>query len=71
MQANCQDEDGILVGNWSGDYEDGISPSHWSGSVAILQKYFATKTPVCYGQCWVFSGLVTTRKFIAHKMLCE
>lgn len=52
--------DDVLVGNWSGDYEGGKSPLHWVGSVAILNEYFKTKKPVCYGQCWVFSGLLTT-----------
>ena len=53
---------GILTGNWSGDYEGGKSPSEWNGSSAILEQYMNTKEAVCYGQCWVFSGLVTTCK---------
>lgn len=61
MQANVQDENGVLVGNWSGDYADGEKPTHWNGSLEILEKYFTAKEPVKYGQCWVFSGLVTTR----------
>ncbi|XP_002738255.1 protein-glutamine gamma-glutamyltransferase K-like [Saccoglossus kowalevskii] len=58
--TNCQDDSGVLVGNWSGDYEGGSSPCDWLGSVAILEQYMKTKRPVCYGQCWVFSGLTTT-----------
>lgn len=58
--ANVQDENGVLVGNWSGDYADGEKPTHWNGSLEILEKYFTAKEPVKYGQCWVFSGLVTT-----------
>ncbi|XP_045193132.2 protein-glutamine gamma-glutamyltransferase K-like [Mercenaria mercenaria] len=58
--VNAADDDGILVGNWSGEYEDGTSPLEWTGSVAILDKYYKTKQPVQYGQCWVFSGVVTT-----------
>ncbi|XP_008297794.1 protein-glutamine gamma-glutamyltransferase K [Stegastes partitus] len=58
---NAQDDFGVLVGNWSGDYADGISPSAWSSSVEILRKYHASNgTPVSYGQCWVFSGVTTT-----------
>ncbi|XP_030608300.1 protein-glutamine gamma-glutamyltransferase K [Archocentrus centrarchus] len=58
---NAQDDFGVLVGNWSGDYSDGVSPTAWSSSVEILRKYHSTDgTPVSYGQCWVFSGVTTT-----------
>ncbi|KAE8291345.1 Protein-glutamine gamma-glutamyltransferase K [Larimichthys crocea] len=58
---NAQDDYGVLVGNWSGDYSDGVSPSAWSSSVEILRKYHSTNgIPVSYGQCWVFSGVTTT-----------
>ncbi|XP_076111909.1 hemocyte protein-glutamine gamma-glutamyltransferase-like [Mytilus galloprovincialis] len=58
--ANGSDEYGVLEGNWSGDYDGGKSPLHWVGSIAILQEYYKTKETVCYGQCWVFSGITTT-----------
>ncbi|KAM6169268.1 protein-glutamine gamma-glutamyltransferase 4-like [Rhynchocyon petersi] len=57
---SSQDDNGVLVGNWSGDYEGGISPYTWTGSAPILQQYHTTKQPVCFGQCWVFSGVLTT-----------
>lgn len=58
---NAQDDFGVLVGNWSGNYSDGVSPAAWSSSVEILRKYHASNgTPVSYGQCWVFSGITTT-----------
>lgn len=58
---NCQDDNGVLVGNWTGDYSDGKKPTHWTGSPKILRQYEKNKgEPVCFGQCWVFSGLVTT-----------
>ncbi|XP_002732203.1 protein-glutamine gamma-glutamyltransferase K-like [Saccoglossus kowalevskii] len=57
---NSQDDNGVLEGNWSGDYEDGTEPTDWAGSVAILQQYVDTGKPVKYGQCWVFAGLFTT-----------
>ncbi|KAG7524998.1 protein-glutamine gamma-glutamyltransferase K-like [Solea senegalensis] len=58
---NAQDDSGVLVGNWSGKYADGVSPSAWSSSVEILRKYHTSNgKPVCYGQCWVFSGVTTT-----------
>lgn len=60
-QINAQDDFGVLVGNWSGDYSDGVSPAAWSSSVEILRKYHSSDgEPVSYGQCWVFSGVTTT-----------
>ncbi|XP_053404043.1 hemocyte protein-glutamine gamma-glutamyltransferase-like isoform X2 [Mercenaria mercenaria] len=58
--VNSCDNNGVLTGNWSGEYDDGTSPLEWTGSVAILEEYFNTKAPVQFGQCWVFSGVVTT-----------
>ncbi|KAL1782548.1 protein-glutamine gamma-glutamyltransferase 4 [Sigmodon hispidus] len=56
----CAVNNGVLVGNWSGDYRGGTAPYVWSSSVPILQQHYVTKVPVCYGQCWVFSGILTT-----------
>lgn len=58
--VNSQDDNGVLEGNWSGDYSGGSSPTKWKGSVAILKQYVETGEPVKYGQCWVFSGVLTT-----------
>ncbi|KAF5290675.1 hypothetical protein FQR65_LT01965 [Abscondita terminalis] len=58
--VNSNDDDGILVGRWDGDYADGTAPASWSGSVPILQEFVETRDSVCYGQCWVFSGVTTT-----------
>ena len=60
VQVNAQDDNGVLIGNWSGDYSGGMSPTKWNGSVEILQQFYKTRKPVAYGQCWVFSGLVTS-----------
>lgn len=62
--VNSNDDDGILVGDWSGEYGDGTAPSSWTGSVPILQQFLETETSVKFGQCWVFSGVCTTSKFI-------
>ncbi|XP_049997636.1 protein-glutamine gamma-glutamyltransferase 4 isoform X1 [Alexandromys fortis] len=56
----CAVNNGVLVGNWSGDYSKGTAPYVWTSSVPILQQHFITKEPVCFGQCWVFSGILTT-----------
>ncbi|XP_061320474.1 protein-glutamine gamma-glutamyltransferase 4 [Pezoporus flaviventris] len=58
--VNANDDSGVLLGNWSGNYNNGTSPLDWIGSVSILQKYYKTKQPVLYGQCWVFAGVLTT-----------
>ena len=31
-QTNCNEDDGVLVGNWSGEYADGTSPTSWNSS---------------------------------------
>lgn len=57
------DNEGVLEGRWTSEYpKDCTKPWEWSGSVAILREYMKTKKTVTYGQCWVFSGLVTTCK---------
>lgn len=61
-QVNANDDDGVLLGNWSGNYSGGTSPMDWIGSVAILQQFYKNKKPVCFGQCWVFAGVLTTSK---------
>jgi len=58
--VNSSDDNGVLEGNWSGDYSGGDDPSNWIGSVSILSQYVSQLSPVKYGQCWVFSGVFTT-----------
>lgn len=57
---NCRDDDGVLVGNWSGDYMYGVAPTSWTGSVEILLNYGNGGTPVCYAQCWVYAAVFNT-----------
>ena len=58
---NCSDDKGVLLGRWDGDYADGVKPTTWNGSVKILKQWASTgKKPVKFGQCWVFSGVLTT-----------
>ncbi|GBO17123.1 Hemocyte protein-glutamine gamma-glutamyltransferase [Araneus ventricosus] len=56
------DDKGIVVGNWSGMYDDGMAPWMWTGSAAIMDEYFKNggEQSVKYGQCWVFAGVATT-----------
>ncbi|KAM6421094.1 protein-glutamine gamma-glutamyltransferase K [Rhynochetos jubatus] len=58
--VNSLDDNGVLVGNWTGDYAQGTNPSAWAGSVDILRSYHGAGGPVRYGQCWVFAGVMTT-----------
>uniref|UniRef100_A0A8C1YFS0 protein-glutamine gamma-glutamyltransferase n=1 Tax=Cyprinus carpio TaxID=7962 RepID=A0A8C1YFS0_CYPCA len=58
---NSQDDDGVLVGNWSGDYSIGTAPTAWTGSPEILLKYAKDGgLPVCFAQCWVYAGVLNT-----------
>uniref|UniRef100_A0A3B4AC55 Transglutaminase-like domain-containing protein n=1 Tax=Periophthalmus magnuspinnatus TaxID=409849 RepID=A0A3B4AC55_9GOBI len=57
---NSQDDNGVLVGNWSEDFSMGKSPMFWTGSVQILQQYHSTGVPVSYAQCWVYAGVLNT-----------
>uniref|UniRef100_A0A182MQG2 protein-glutamine gamma-glutamyltransferase n=1 Tax=Anopheles culicifacies TaxID=139723 RepID=A0A182MQG2_9DIPT len=58
--VNNNDDYGVVIGKWNRDYDDGTAPSAWTGSVKILQQYFETQSPVGYGQCWVFAGVLAT-----------
>ncbi|XP_016886908.1 coagulation factor XIII A chain [Cynoglossus semilaevis] len=57
---NAQDDNGVLVGNWSDNYTGGTAPTSWTGSANILLKYVQTGMSVCYAQCWVFAGVFNT-----------
>jgi len=58
--VNSQDDNGVLEGRWDGCYGNDIKPGDWNGSVAILTKWNSQNKSVKYGQCWVFSGVLTT-----------
>ncbi|XP_062987438.1 protein-glutamine gamma-glutamyltransferase E-like [Elgaria multicarinata webbii] len=59
--VNDADDDGVVAGNWDGDYRGGKNPTSWTGSVAILRKWKQSGfNPVLFGQCWVFAGVLTT-----------
>lgn len=58
---NSQDDQGVIWGNWSGDYSGGFAPTHWTSSPTILKKWFDSGCkPVKYGQCWVFASVMCT-----------
>lgn len=57
---NSRDDEGVLVGNWSGDYTYGVAPTSWTGSTDILLGYSSSKMPVCFAQCWVYAAVFNT-----------
>ncbi|XP_077459899.1 transglutaminase 5, like isoform X2 [Stigmatopora argus] len=58
---NCQDDRGVLQGNWSGDFSGGVNASSWTGSGEILTSWARSGFhPVKYGQCWVFAAVMCT-----------
>lgn len=58
--VNSKDDNGVVMGNWSGEYSDGTNPSAWNGSTSILNSWYERRQPVKYGQCWVFAGVLCT-----------
>lgn len=64
FQLNSQDDKGVMVGNWSGDYSGGTAPTAWTGSPEILLKYVNKGyEPVRFAQCWVFAGVMNTCEY--------
>uniref|UniRef100_A0A8I3WBP5 protein-glutamine gamma-glutamyltransferase n=1 Tax=Callithrix jacchus TaxID=9483 RepID=A0A8I3WBP5_CALJA len=58
---NSNDDNGVLTGNWSGNYTGGRDPRNWNGSVEILKDWKKSGfRPVRFGQCWVFAGTLNT-----------
>uniref|UniRef100_A0A8C5L1C8 Protein-glutamine gamma-glutamyltransferase E n=1 Tax=Jaculus jaculus TaxID=51337 RepID=A0A8C5L1C8_JACJA len=58
---NSNDDNGVLAGNWSGNYTGGRDPRNWNGSVEILKEWKKSGfRPVRFGQCWVFAGTLNT-----------
>ncbi|XP_018559348.1 transglutaminase 5, like [Lates calcarifer] len=58
---NCEDDRGVLKGNWSSNFKQGVHPSMWTGSGDILRQWAESGCrPVKYGQCWVFAAVMCT-----------
>ncbi|XP_064610806.1 protein-glutamine gamma-glutamyltransferase K-like isoform X2 [Liolophura sinensis] len=60
MINNNERDGGVLVGNWSGKYDDGVAPHAWNGSSAILEEFLKRRKGVKFGQCWTFAAVATT-----------
>lgn len=59
--VNAKDDLGLVWGRWTETYpENSTDPTEWVGSVEILREYLLNEEPVRFGQCWVFSGVLTT-----------
>lgn len=60
-QINCEDDRGVLRGNWSGNFASGVHPSEWTGSADILKRWAGSRfRPVQFGQCWVYAAVMCT-----------
>ncbi|XP_010902763.2 transglutaminase 5, like [Esox lucius] len=58
---NCEDDRGVLKGNWNSDFLGGVPPSKWTGSADILKQWARSQfSPVKYGQCWVYAAVMCT-----------
>ncbi|XP_018419792.1 PREDICTED: protein-glutamine gamma-glutamyltransferase E-like [Nanorana parkeri] len=57
--VNSNDDNGVIVGNWSANYSGGERPTTWNGSAPILRQWMQ-KGPVKFGQCWVYAGVLCT-----------
>ncbi|XP_062381632.1 protein-glutamine gamma-glutamyltransferase 2-like [Sardina pilchardus] len=56
---NANDDRGVVAGRWQTPYSGGVAPTHWNGSVDILRQWDKSScSPVKYGQCWVFAGVM-------------
>lgn len=70
LKVNANDDQGVVLGNWSGNYDGGKSPSSWTGSGEILQSWKKSGfKPVRYGQCWVFAAVLTTGMIYAMHIM--
>jgi len=50
---------GILWGNWGSKFAGGKAPWYWQGSDEVFRTYIQQSfTPVKFGQCWVFGGVL-------------
>ncbi|XP_078066401.1 protein-glutamine gamma-glutamyltransferase 2-like [Mustelus asterias] len=59
--VNSNDDKGVLLGRWDGNYTDGIAPTRWTGSLPILRMWSSSGAEkVRYGQCWVFAAVACT-----------
>ncbi|XP_038659000.1 protein-glutamine gamma-glutamyltransferase 2-like [Scyliorhinus canicula] len=59
--VNCNDDNGVLEGNWGPDYSEGVCPTMWNGSITILRQWGKSSCQrIRYGQCWVFAAVACT-----------
>ncbi|RWS01742.1 Hemocyte protein-glutamine gamma-glutamyltransferase-like protein [Dinothrombium tinctorium] len=61
--VDANDDNGIIAGNWGkhlSDFAGGVYPWSWTRSAPIIEQYIETGKPVKYGQCWVYSAVLTT-----------
>ncbi|KII63622.1 Annulin [Thelohanellus kitauei] len=57
--VNSNDDNGLISGNW-GTVTEGTKPTEWVNMRDIYREYLQELVPVRWGQCFVFSALVTS-----------
>jgi len=52
-------ETGLIDGKWGGGYELGREPSAWTSPTEFFLEWSRLRTPIKYGQCWIFAECLT------------
>ncbi|KAF0991450.1 hypothetical protein HZS_4445, partial [Henneguya salminicola] len=58
-EVNANDERGLIIGNWK-EVTEGTSSTAWTNALDIYKEYLTSACPVKWGQCFVFSMLLTS-----------
>ncbi len=56
---NGNDEGGLMIGNWSGQYAPFTSPNAWTNSLKVFRAWVLSG-PVKFGQCFTFAATLCT-----------
>ena len=57
--SSVNSDSALICGRWDNRYEDGTRPNVWTSTNEIFREWSLKRTPVKYGQCWVFSECFT------------
>ena len=58
----------MIEGRWDGNWSQGQSPAAWKRADTLLEVYLSTGRAVRYGQCFVYSGVLTA--LVSDSPLC-
>ncbi|KAF0990143.1 hypothetical protein HZS_7251, partial [Henneguya salminicola] len=57
--VNANDDWGLIIGNWK-EVTEGTPSTAWTDAIDIYKEYLTSARPVKWGQCFVFSMLLTS-----------